>query len=152
MADQKNTEFVDALREWVEVLMHSSMLGLAAHAKTNGLSMSQLGTLLHVHKLGACGVTNLSEDLGVTNAATSQMLDRLVQGGLVRREEDPVDRRSKRIELTAKGLEVMNSSMEARQQWFAVLAGTLNDDELATATRTLRLLSNRTPAITEVDQ
>lgn len=123
--------------------MHRTMHGFLAHAKKNNLSMSQLGALLHLHRAGACAVSNISEDLGVTNAAVSQMLDRLVRNGLVLRGEDPADRRSKRIELTAKGREMIHGTMKARREWFLALAGTLTEEERSVATGTLRILVDR---------
>ena len=149
MSVSREDLFVDAFRVWVEALTHRSMVGLAAHAKENGLSMAQLAALVHVRKLGSCAVTDLSDDLGVTSAAVSQMVDRLVQGGLVLREEDPDDRRARRIELTRKGYEVMTSTMEVRRQWFAAIARTLTPDQLDMATETMRLLADRVSAITE---
>ncbi len=152
MSSTVDSQFVDALREWAETFMQQTMHGFLAYAKRNNLSMSQLGTLLHLHRSGACGVSNISEDLGVTNAAVSQMLDRLVHNGLVLRGEDPADRRSKRIELTPKGREVMHGTMKARQQWFLALAGTLTEDELTAATAALRILADRMISVNEADK
>jgi DNA-binding MarR family transcriptional regulator len=151
MPDSSEGVFVEALKEWTSVLMHSSLIGLARHAKANGLSMAQLGTIVHLHRLGACGVTDLSEDIGVTNAAVSQMLDRLVQSGLVARTEDPDDRRSKRVELTARGRRVMDATMEARQHWLQSLARALTENERRSATESLRLLAERTSQLREAD-
>jgi len=136
--------FVDALRAWVEAVMHRSMHGFLAYAKKNNLSMSQLGALMHVHRSGACGVSDISDDLGITNAAVSQMLDRLVDGNLVIREEDPADRRSKRIELTDQGSEILRGAMELRQRWFQGLADSLSDEERADSLATLKLLTEHT--------
>jgi DNA-binding MarR family transcriptional regulator len=142
--------FVDALREWVETVMHRSMHGFLSYAKQNNLSMSQMGALLHVQRMGACGVSAISDDLGVSNAAVSQMLDRLVEGDLVIREEDPRDRRSKRIELTPKGEKILRGTMEFRQRWFQALADSLTDEERADALRTLQTLTSRTVNLEEM--
>ncbi|MEE8440536.1 MAG: MarR family transcriptional regulator [Spirochaetia bacterium] len=129
--------------------MHRSMHGFLIYAKQNNLSMSQLGALLHLRQIGSCAVSDISEDLGVTNAAVSQMLDRLVQNGLVLREEDPKDRRAKRIELTPRGRQVMRGAMEAREKWFGALAATLTEDEGAAAAATLRILTERMTNVKE---
>ena len=84
--------------------MHRSIRHLLRYARENGLSMSQFGALLHIHRMGSSGVTDLGDHLGVTSAAASQMLERLVQQGLILRTEDPNDRRVKQIVLTDKGL------------------------------------------------
>ena len=152
MSSTVESQFVDALREWAETFMQRTMHGFLAYAKQNSLSMSQLGALLHLHRTGACAVSSISNDLGVTSAAVSQLLDRLVQNGLVLRGEDPVDRRSKRIELTPKGREVIRGTMKARQQWFLALAGILSEEERTTATATLRILADRMIDVEEADK
>ena len=45
----------------------------------------------------------LSEDLGLSLAAVSRAVDGLVQRGEVKRQEDPSDRRSKLVTLSARG-------------------------------------------------
>ena len=152
MSTTVDSQFVDALREWAEIFMQQTMHGFLAYAKQNNLSMSQLGTLLHLRRSGACAVSDISEDLGVTNPAVSQMLDRLVHNGLVVRGEDPVDRRAKRIELTPRGRDMMRGSMKARQQWFSALAGTLTEEERAAAVATLRILVDRMNVVNEVEK
>ena len=71
--------FVDTLKEWFDVSMHRSMRNFINYARECGLSMSHLGALFHIHHRGRSGVTELGDHLGVTSAASSQMLERLVQ-------------------------------------------------------------------------
>jgi DNA-binding MarR family transcriptional regulator len=105
--------------------------------------MSQLGALFHIHRMGSSGVTDLGEHLGVTSPAASQMLERLVQQGLILRSEDPSDRRVKQIVLTEKGLHVLQESMPARQNWLQELATALSDSEKETITAALDILIDR---------
>jgi DNA-binding MarR family transcriptional regulator len=98
------------------------------YSKKSGLSISQLGALMQLRKHSA-GVSDLGDDLGVTNAAASQMLDRLVQQELIIRSEDPDDRRGKKIVLTDKGRRIIEESIGARQGWLNDLAGTLSPAE-----------------------
>ncbi len=91
---QSPDPFVLALQNWVGMFMHRSMRDSIRFAKENGLSMSQVGAMFHIRH-GVDGVSDIGDDLGVTSAAASQMLERLVQAGLVTRTEDPHDRRAK---------------------------------------------------------
>ena len=91
------------LERWIDIFMHRSMRNFIEYARKSGLSMSQLGALFHLNRMGTSGVTNLGDHLGVTSAAASQMLDRLFQQGLIQRTEDPHDRRVRKIELTTQG-------------------------------------------------
>ena len=130
---------VDSLRKWTEIFMHRSMRNFIRYARESGLSMSQLGALFHIQH-GISGVTDLGEDIGITNAAASQMLERLVQMQLIQRSEDPHDRRVKQIVLTDKGQTVIQESIHARQRWFGDLAGTLSEGEKVQIVSALKIL------------
>lgn len=132
--------FVDTLKEWIEVSMHRSMRSFIQYARKNGLSMSHLGALFHLHRMGQCGVTELGDHLDVTSAAASQMLDRLVQQQLILRTEDPGDRRVKQIVLTDEGNRILEGGFSARQRWLEDLAETLSDDEKETIIKALNIL------------
>ena len=138
--------FLSALREWTAVSMSTSMGAFLQFAKEQGLSVPQIGALFHINSRGACGVTDIGDDLGVTSAAASQMLERLVQNGLVERREDPDDRRAKRIVLTERGHRVLRGSLEARQRQFAALADRLSTRERDLAAAALRTLVARNGA------
>ena len=140
----KNTMFIDALQAWAQAFMHHSMRAFIHYIKEQNLSMSQIGALFHIKHKGSCGVSDISEDLGVTNAAVSQMLERLVQQGLIHRAEDPRDRRAKRIELTNAGHTFLQDAMKARLHWFETLAGTLSEEEQERAGHILQLLADKT--------
>ncbi len=135
--------FVITLQEWIEVLMRSSMRNFIRYARESGLSMSHLVALFHILRTGSCGVTDLGDHLGVTSAASSQMLERLVQQGLILRTEDPNDRRVKQITLTDKGCRVLEESIHARQGWLEDLANILSDGEKQTITASLNILIDK---------
>ncbi|MEJ2012504.1 MAG: MarR family transcriptional regulator [Anaerolineales bacterium] len=132
--------FVATLHQWIEVTMRHSMRNFLRYARESGLSMSHLGAIFHIHRAGSCGVTEIGDYLGVTSAAASQMLDRLVEQGLVARTEDPEDRRVKRIELTAEGERALEAGIQARETWMSELAGILAEDEKRTITSALQLM------------
>jgi DNA-binding MarR family transcriptional regulator len=135
--------FVSALKEWMEVSMRHSMRNFISYARESGLSMSNLGAIFHVHRIGSCGVTELGDHLGVTSAAASQMLERLVQQELILRTEDPDDRRVKQIALTDKGHRILEDGIRARQSWLNDLAQTLSDSEKETIMAGLNVLIDR---------
>ena len=121
--------FISTLEQWIKVFMRRSTRNFIRFTKESGLSMSQIGTLFHLHHRGSSGVTNLGDHLGVTNAATSQLFDRLVQQDLIQRTEDPDDRRVKQIVLTDKGNQVLEEGIRARQGWFNDLGEFLSDSD-----------------------
>ena len=135
--------FVATLQQWMEVAMRRSMRLFLSFARESGLSMSHFGAIFYIHRCGSCGVTEIGEHLGVTSAAASQMLDRLVDQGLVLRTEDQQDRRVKRIELTPKGQGVFEGGIQARQGWLDELADTLSNEEKQSIAAALKILIQR---------
>jgi DNA-binding MarR family transcriptional regulator len=131
---------ISVLQEWLEVSMRHSMRQFLRHARESGLSMSHFGAIFHLKRSGSCGVTEVGEHLGVTSAAASQMLDRLVGLGLVERTEDPDDRRVKRIELTEQGQQVFEQGLRARQSWLEDLEAILTAEEKQSLISALNLL------------
>jgi len=55
----------------------------------------------------------MAEALGVSNAAATKLVDRLVGRKLVARLEGPIDRRERRLVLTPRGREVLTAAMKA---------------------------------------
>jgi DNA-binding MarR family transcriptional regulator len=123
--------------------MRRSMRHFIRHARKCGFSMSHMGAMFHIHRIGSCGVTDLGDHLGVTSAAASQMLERLVQQELILRTEDPKDRRVKQIVLTNKGRRVLEEGIRARQDWMDDLAQTLSDSEKETIRVALNILIDK---------
>lgn len=126
---QSTDQFLATLQEWVAVFMRRSMRNFIRYTRDSGLSMSQVSALFHIHHARDCGVSELSDNLGVTRGAASQLLDRLVQQGLILRTEDPDDRRMKQLVLTEKGAHIVQEGVRARQGWLGELAHTLSPAE-----------------------
>ena len=127
----KSPPITQPLRAWMDVFMHRSMRGWSQFAKTTGLSMPQFSILMQLHYRGNCGIGDISERFDITNAAASQLVDKLVQSGFIRREEDPHDRRAKLLNLTDKGRELIQQGIEERYRWVDQLAENLTAEESA---------------------
>ena len=140
-------QFIPVLNQWIEVFMHRSMQNLNRFSKESGISMSQIFALTFVHHQGTCGVSDLGEGLGVSNAAASQLIDKLVQQTMIERIEDPADRRSKQISLTVKGIQLIKDSLVARYSWFHELKDNLSEDEKTQVISTLNLLIDKSKGL-----
>jgi len=134
---------VNKLEQWIEVFMRHSMRDFIRFAKDRGLSISQLGALLNLYHSGSCGVSDLGDILGVTSAAASQMLERLVRQDLIFRYEDPNDRRVKQIVLTDEGQKLVQEGIHARQTWLGDLAETLSTSQKEQIVITLETLIDK---------
>jgi DNA-binding MarR family transcriptional regulator len=90
-----------------------------------GLSFSQINILMRLFHGGMCGVSEIGERLGITNAAASQSIDQLVNLGFIKRSEDPKDRRAKQLALTREGRDLIEKGIAVRSQWIEGLTAAL---------------------------
>ncbi len=131
----------EVIREWSEVFMHRSGRDFKRFMDETGLSFSQLSVLMRLQHGGSSGVSDIGDQLGVTNAAASQAVDRLVQLGLIQRTEDPEDRRAKRLVLTQKGCTLIDKGVEARSKWIEGLTDALTPEQQNMIISALTLLT-----------
>lgn len=144
--------FIATFQQWIDIFMHRSLRKFIHFARENGLSMSMIGTLFHLSKKGCAGVTDLGDHLGVTSAASSQMLERLVQQELILRTEDPTDRRVKQIVLTEKGHHVLDEGVRARHGWLDDLVEILSQEEKELIKQGLDLLINKANQLEDLNK
>ena len=117
------------LREWAEISSRRSIHSFATYCRSKGLSLSQFTVLFHLRFRGGGGVSEIAEEFGITRAAASQLVERMVHQDLVSRSEDPSDRRVKRIVPTEKALGMLKESNLARQRWIDELVKNLSPAE-----------------------
>ena len=137
---QSTSNVTEAFSIWMQIYMPRSLHKFLLFSKESGLPMSNIGALFRISHGGSCGINDIGDELGVTSAAASQLVDRLVQQGLVIRKEDPRDRRLKQIDLTDKGHQTLEESIHARQAWMDDLVDTMSDAEREQVTAALNLL------------
>jgi DNA-binding MarR family transcriptional regulator len=134
-------QFSDVLQEWAGVFMRRSMEDFRRFMDASGLSSTQIQILMRLHFGGSCDVTEIGNHLGITNAAASQTIERLVQMGLLTRAEDPLDRRVKRIAPTPKGHSLVEEGIEARRRWLEGLTQALSTQEQEMIAEALKALT-----------
>ena len=122
--------------------MHRSFRDFKRFMDESDLSPSQVGTMMRLYHLNTSGVSEIGESLGITNPAASQLIERLVQGGLLKRTEDPNDRRVKLITLTENGKALIERGIEARKRWMEELTTTLSPEEQHMISNALILLTD----------
>jgi DNA-binding MarR family transcriptional regulator len=136
------TQFNQTLQDWSEVYMRHSFREFKQFMDANGLSSSQVITLFRLYHGGPCGVSEIGTQLGVTNAASSQLIDRLVGLGLIERTEDPSDRRAKQLTITSKGKSVLEQGIAARRKWMEALTTQLTPEQRLTVITALTVLTS----------
>jgi DNA-binding MarR family transcriptional regulator len=133
----------DDLLEMIALFMRNSMHSAYLHARHTGFSMPQLNTLMALYKMGGIAISEIAGEMGVTNAAASQMVDRMVQDGLILRTEDPNDRRVKQINLTEKGKQLMREHMDARRNLHEEIIKTLSPEEKQQVHQAFEILAGK---------
>ncbi|HLY31782.1 MAG TPA: MarR family transcriptional regulator [Ktedonobacterales bacterium] len=104
------------------------------------ITMGQMKTMMALAPYGEDGglnVTALAEILCVSKPAASILVDQLVQHGLVRRREDPEDRRRTLVALTPTALDMMARLRQENFEPFARWLDALASDDLAALLRGL---------------
>jgi MarR family transcriptional regulator, organic hydroperoxide resistance regulator len=135
------SQLIQTVRQFMDFAMHHSMRERAHFVKATGLSMPLFGILMQLHYRSNCGVSDLSERFDITNAAASQLVDKLVQSGLIQREEDPNDRRARLLNITEKGKHLIQQGIEERYRWVDQLAGKLTAEQREKVTEALDIMT-----------
>jgi DNA-binding MarR family transcriptional regulator len=119
-----------------------------------GLRVRNFGSLFAIGKLGPCPQQQLARYLAVTEPAAAQIVEELVQGGLVARGQDPSDRRRYALELTALGWERLTTLRHAVDRLQAELVETLGGPENEEEIHLLihKLLPPEVPQHSDVDE
>lgn len=109
--------------------------------RASGLSMPQFSFLMRLQYRGQCDVSDASTHLGITKAAGSQMVDKLVEQGYLIRLEDPNDRRHKVLSLSNAGKQLLQQGQAMRNQGIAELAELLPAEHHAEVLHSLQELT-----------
>jgi DNA-binding MarR family transcriptional regulator len=84
----------------------------------HGISASQAYSLIAFPTVGTITMNELSEKMALANSTMTRFVDQLVQKDLVRRENDPEDRRVVRVSLTQTGQELQKKLESSLQEFF----------------------------------
>jgi DNA-binding MarR family transcriptional regulator len=130
-------DVIQSVIQWMEISTTRSMRDWGRYVRETELSMPQFGILMRLYYRGGCGISDISKHSGVSNAAVSQMIERMVEKQLIERSEDPLDRRAKQLVLASKGRELVQASIGERYRWVEELVSNLTGDEQETVSKAL---------------
>jgi DNA-binding MarR family transcriptional regulator len=104
---------IEKLKEFRCVLSRDPMRHAIQFFHERDLSVAQVATLLALRDREERTISDTANEIGLSLAATSQLVERLVREGLVSRSEDPEDRRRKQLSLSAEGRALLESTDRA---------------------------------------
>jgi MarR family transcriptional regulator, organic hydroperoxide resistance regulator len=106
------------------------------------ITIAQLKSLFFISNQRSSNLGKLAAALGVTPANVTGIVDRLLEQGLVSRNENAQDRRMLLLGTTEKGEELVANLRERRWGYMSKILARLNEDELATLAQGLTSLVN----------
>ncbi len=121
--------FEAALAAWNDRMLQRAMQAFWQFTREAGISAPQMQTLMRLHYRGECNVSEVGSHLDISNPAASQLIQRLVDEGLVVRQAMQSDRRAKTLTLTAKGQALVDAAIATRHAGLAQLAAGLDETE-----------------------
>jgi MarR family 2-MHQ and catechol resistance regulon transcriptional repressor len=110
------------------------------HVAGNGLTTTEFGILEVLLHKGPLLLGDIQRKILVTSGGITYLVDRLVQKGLVKREECPSDRRARYAVLTPAGDALIRGIFPGHAAMIASAVAGLNPEEQAVATNLLRKL------------
>ncbi len=113
----------------------------AAEAAAARMTTTHLKLLYLIARAGRRTVGDAAEFLGVSSAAASKTVDKLVRDGLLRRSRASEDRRASLLSATAAGRKLVASYAQARRRAARLFLDEFSDRELRTASRILDRLA-----------
>lgn len=105
------------------------------------LTIAQLKSLFFIANQGSTNSRRLAAALGVTPSNVTGIVDRLVEQGLVSRQENPEDRRSLLLQATDKGESILSDLRERRTTYLSEVLARLSQEELSLVESGLSLLA-----------
>jgi DNA-binding MarR family transcriptional regulator len=115
----------------------------AAFGEALGISMTQLGALFILERDPGASAKQVSETLGINKSATTMLVDRMQQAGLVRREPDAADHRAVRLFATSAGLAKAAAARPVLTRLTRKLTHPFNESEMAVIVRFLESIFER---------
>ncbi len=113
--------------------------------RTGGHSPARAGLLLALTPEGGTPMIELGRVLDLGAPAVSNLVERAVKAGLVRRRPDPEDGRAWLVELTPAGLAARKEAALGARALMARLTDGFTDEELAVVARWLESVRSKLP-------
>ncbi len=132
---------IDRIMAEFDAWMHRMASTHATEFADVGLTMSQAKVLYLVQVVGTLRMSELATRLGVTLSTTSGLIERLVEAGLVIRQDDPADRRQVILSLTEDAARLLDRMRELNAGHMRRMLAHFIDSDLAVIVRSIHFLA-----------
>lgn len=130
----------DRFRELAEYLNRQLHTGRLDEWEGLDMTIPQIKTLVLLERVGPLRMGNIAIYLGRALSATTTVMDRLVEKGLVDRVSDPNDRRVVICKLTDSGELAIKRFWQIGRERLDLLADLLDEEQLETVVKGLELI------------
>jgi len=127
----------DVLTELTQIRMRDWM-GALKRWHEGSLSLMHLNVLMLLRSHGAVTMSQLAEQLDVSVASATGIVDRMEKRGIVDRHRSEEDRRVVQVSISEQGQEIFQAMEETRQVHLTRLVKLISDEELAALLTGLR--------------
>ena len=134
-------DFYSEMLNWLAIFAKRSLEDFHTFTHDAGLTMPQMNVLMRLYYHGPSDMSGLMDTMLSTKAAVSQMVERMVQQGMVKRGEVDGDRRARLVSLTDKGRATVEASMTAREGWLKEIGETLTPAQKTEIGHAIHLLA-----------
>jgi len=131
---------IDLVLERYDALMNRLIGAHAPEFTEVGVTMAQAKVLYVVMAAGELRMSELAARLGVGSSSASGLADRLVELGLLRRHDDPDDRRQVMVTTTPDAVALLERFRELNQRQLRELLDRLDAEELEVVARSVDIL------------
>ena len=111
MADKLNNEIIEMLINVMRTMRHS----LSGKLGASHITMLQFEALWHIKQNKNTQMSDISKHFATTMPTATSLVDKLILINLVKRIDDPEDRRIVNVKLTKKGEKILRDFLRQRE-------------------------------------
>jgi len=145
----KSVELIDAVLSASRVLVAVAARSLAEHQ--DEVSISQYRALVLLGSRGPQRPVDLAEALAIDPSTATRLCDRLVRKRLISRRRQGADRREVRLDLTARGRQLVDSVTARRRLEIEHVLETIPTGERSALARAFSLFASHAGEIPETE-
>ena len=140
MQDDRKQELTDRFTESAEYLNRQLHTGRLDEWEGLDMTIPQIRTLVLLERMGPLRMGNIAIYLGRALSATTTVMDRLVEKGLVDRVSDPSDRRVVICQLSESGEQAITRFWRIGRERLQIVVDLLDEEQLETVVQGFELI------------
>ncbi len=140
MQDDRRQELTDRFTESAEYLNRQLHTGRLDEWQGLDMTIPQIRTLVLLERMGPLRMGNIAIYLGRALSATTTVMDRLVEKGLVDRVADPSDRRVVICQLSESGEQAIKRFWRIGRERLQIVVDLLDEEQLETVVQGFELI------------